>query len=80
MIATLVWLAVRHSGLGAPELLVLAFIAVRVLPALRRLQQIAQQTAHALPGRLHAAEMERELRAAAEPVAEPMPLRRELAV
>ena len=84
VIAALVWLAVRHTGLGAPELLVLAFIAVRVLPAVRRLQQIAQQLAHALPGWLHAAEMERELRAAAEPAAgpaaEPMPLRRELTV
>jgi len=83
-IAALVWMAVRHAGLGAPELVVLALIAVRVLPAAQRLQQLAQQLAHVLPAWLHAAEMERELRAAAEPpadpAAEPMPLRRELTV
>ncbi|MCY4598788.1 MAG: ABC transporter ATP-binding protein, partial [Acidobacteria bacterium] len=83
-IAALVWLAVRYAGLGAPEVLVLALIAVRVLPAAQRLQQLAQQLAHLLPAWLHAAEMERELRAEAEPPADPsaapMLLRRELRV
>lgn len=83
-VAVLVWLAVRYAGLGAPEVLVLALIAVRVLPVTQRLQQLAQQLAHVLPAWLHAVEMERELRAAAEPPADPaarpLPLRRELRV
>ena len=83
-VAALVWLAVRRAGLGAPEVLVMTLIGVRVLPAAQRLQQLAQQLAHALPAWLHAAEMERELREAAEapanPAAGPMPLRRELAL
>ena len=58
-LAALVWLAVRHTGLSAPELLVMTLIATRVLPALQRLLQQGQQLAHALPAWLHAIEMER---------------------
>ena len=80
-----VWLAVGRAGLGAPELLAMALIAVRVLPGLLRLQQEAQQQlAYALPAWQHALEMERVLRDAAEPPAAPgagpLPLRRELTV
>lgn len=83
-VAAVAWVAVGRAGLGAAELLVMVLIAARVLPGLRRLQQRAQQLAHALPGWLHANEMERELRGAAEPPAntdaEPMTLRCELSV
>ena len=81
-LAALVWIGVRHTGLNTPELLVMAFIAVRVLPALLRLQQDAQQLAHVLPAWRYALEMEDTLRNAAEapggPAAPPLPLRREL--
>lgn len=53
----------RHRQLA----FVRATTAARVLPGLRRLQQHAQQLVHVLPAWLHLAEMERELRAAAEP-------------
>ena len=83
-IAALVWLAVRYAGLGTPEVLVMALIAVRILPGTQRLQELAQQLAHTLPAWLHAAELERELRRAVEPPANPaagpMSLRRELTV
>ena len=83
-LAALVWLAVRHAGLSAPELLVMTLIATRVLPAMRRLLQEGQQLAHALPAWLHALEMERALLAAAEPPADagagPLTLRRALTV
>ena len=83
-LGAVVWLAVGRAGLGAAELLVMALIAVRVLPGLLRLQQEAQQLAHALPAWQHALEMERVLRDAAEPPEEPgagpLPLRRELTV
>lgn len=81
-LGALVWLAVRHAGLSAPELLVMAMIAVRVLSVLVRLQRDGHLLAHALPAWLHADEMERALRDAAEPPArytnEPLPLQREL--
>ena len=86
-LAALVWLAVRSAGLTLPEVLVMAFVFVRVMPALLRLQQTAQQLAHALPAYAHLLETERTLRDAAEtpdgaPGAgrTPMALRRELAV
>ncbi len=83
-LAALAWLAVRHADLGAPELLVMALIAMRVLPAVRRLQQEGQRLAHALPAWLNAVEMERALLDAAEPAAVPgaprVPLLRELTV
>ena len=84
VLAVLVWLALRYGGLSTPELLVMAIIAVRVLPAMRRLHQEGQQLAHALPAWQHAIEMERVLLDAAEPPAspgaEPMRLRHELTV
>lgn len=83
-LATLVAFSVRRAGLNAPELLVTALIAVRVLPALLRLQQDAQQLAHVLPAWLHALDMERTLRAGGEAPAglpaEPVRLRREFAL
>ena len=83
-LAVLVGMTARQAGLNAPELLVMAFIAVRVLPALLRLQQDAQQFAHVLPAWLHARTIEDSLRDAAEPPADPeaplLPLRRELTV
>lgn len=59
------------AGLGTPELLVMVFIAARVLPGLRRLQGDAQRLAHVLPAWRHLLAMEAELRDAAEPVADP---------
>ena len=83
-VAAVAWVTVDRGGLGVAELLVMVLIAARVLPGLRRLQQHVQQLAHALPGWMHLAEMERELRAAAEPRAQsgagPMALRHELTV
>ena len=83
-LAALVGISAGRAGLNAPELLVMAFIAVRVLPALLRLQQDAQQFAHVLPAWLHARTIEDSLRDAAEPPADPeaplVPLRRELTV
>lgn len=83
-LAALAWLAVATAGLGAPELLVTAVIAARVLPGLQRRQQEAQHLAHALPAWLQAMETERELLDAAEPrggrETRPLFLRRELAV
>lgn len=52
----------RRAGLNAPELPVMALIAVRVLPALLRLQQDARQFA---PAWQHALEMDRMLQVAA---------------
>ena len=65
-LAALVWLSLSAAGLGAPELLILALIFVRVTPALFRLQQNVQQLAHVLPAHAYAREAHRELRAAAE--------------
>ena len=83
-LAALVWLAVRGAGLEGSELLVMALIALRVLPTLRRLLQEGQQLAHALPAWLHAIALERSLLDAAEPrpaaSVEPPLLRRELTV
>ena len=70
-LSLLVWLVVRHAGLSAPEMLVMALIAARVLPGLLRLQQEAQQLAHALPACAHTIRMEQLLRDAAEPPAAP---------
>ena len=88
-LATLIWLSVHSAGLSLPELLVMAFVFVRVMPALLRLQQGAQDLAHALPAYVNVLENERMLREAAEPPAgetrggtgrAPLGLRRELAV
>lgn len=84
MIAAIAWLAVGGAGLGTPELAVMAVIAARVLPRLRRFHQHVQQLAHALPAWLHLTATENELHAAAEPLtepdAEPMRLGAELTV
>ena len=66
-LAALIWLSVRSAGLSLPELLVMAFVFVRVMPALLRLQQGAQDLAHALPAYVNVLENERMLREAAEP-------------
>ena len=83
-VAVVLGLGVAWAGLNVPELLVLVIIAGRLLPALLRLQQGAQQLAHDLPAWLHVLEMEEALRDAAEtrpgPEAPPLPLRRELTV
>ena len=83
-LAVLVGVSVTRAGLGAPELLVMALIASRLLPSLLRVQQEAQQLAHVLPAWLHTLETERTLREAAEPPADPetppLPLHRELAL
>ena len=88
-LAVLVWLAVRGSGLALPEALVMAFVFVRVMPALLRLQETAQELAYALPAYVHLLGTERALRGAAEspdcgsrdPAGPaPMALRREIAV
>lgn len=65
-LAALVWFAVSTAALTLPELLVMALIFVRVMPALSRLQQNAQQLAHALPAYAHAQGIHRALREAAE--------------
>ena len=69
VLAALIWLAVRGAGPSLPELLVTAFVFVRVMPALLRLQQGAQDLAHALPAYMNVLENERMLRGAAEPPA-----------
>ena len=83
-LAALVWVGVRYAGLNLPELAVIALIAGRLLPLLLRLQQDAQQLAHALSGWLHALETEEAFRGAAEAPApsepSPLPLSRELTV
>ena len=83
-LAAMVWIGARYAGLNTPELAVMALIAVRVLPALLRLQQDAQQFAHTLPAWENAVATEAALRRAAEapapPGAAPLPLARKLAV
>ena len=83
-LAALVWAGVRYAGLNLPELAVVAVIAARLLPLALRLQQDAQELAHALPGWLHALETEKALREAADAPARseppPLPFSRELTV
>ena len=66
ILATLVWFALSTVPLSLPELLLMALIITRVLPALFRLQRNAQQLAHTLPAYAHAQAMQRELEEAAE--------------
>ena len=66
VLAGLVWFAVSTAALPLPELLLLALLFARLLPALSRLQQHAQQLAHVLPACAHARAMYRRLREAAE--------------
>lgn len=83
-LAALVWIAVSTAALSLPELLILALIFARVLPGLVRLQQDAQQLAHALPAYAHARAVHRALEEAAETPAghgeSPMRLREALTV
>ena len=66
VLAGLVWFAVSTAALPLPELLLMALLFARLLPALSRLQQHAQQLAHVLPACAHARAMYRRLREAAE--------------
>ena len=82
-LAALAWFALSTSALPLPELLLLAFIFARTMPALSRLQQNAQQLANALPAYAHVRAMHRVLEEAAEQPAGGQPrmeLRRGLTV
>ena len=82
-LAALAWFALSTSALPLPELLLLAFIFARMMPALSRLQQNVQQLAHALPAYAHVRAMHRALEEAAERPAGGQPrmeLRRALTV
>ena len=65
-LAALAWFALSTTALPFPELLLIALIFARVSPALFRLQQNAQQLAHALPAYAHVRAMLRGLEEAAE--------------
>ena len=65
-LAALAWFALSTAALPLPELLLIALIFARALPALFRLQQSAQQLAHALPAYAHVRAMLRGLEEAAE--------------
>ena len=65
-LAALVWFALSTTALPLPELLLIAVIFARLLPALFRSQQHAQALAHALPAYAHARAMHRALQEAAE--------------
>ena len=65
-LAALVWFALSTTALPLPELLLIAVIFARLLPALFRLQQHAQALAHALPAYAHVRAMHRALQEAAE--------------
>ena len=65
-LAALAWIALSTAALPLPELLLMALIFARVMPALFRLQQGAQQIAHALPAYAHVQAMRRMLEEAAE--------------
>ena len=66
LLAALVYFAITRGGLALPELLVLVFVFARLMPALSRLQQSAQQLAHTLPAYVHAANAIGRLRQGAE--------------
>ena len=65
-LAALVWFAVSTAALTPPELLIMALIFARVMPALSRLQQHTQQLVHTLPAYAHMQDIHRSLREAAE--------------
>ena len=65
-LAALVWFALSTTALPLPELLLIAVIFARLLPALFRSQQHAQALAHTLPAYAHARAMHRALQEAAE--------------
>ena len=66
ILAALAWFALSTAALPLPELLLMALIITRVLPALFRLQQGAQRLAHALPAYANVRAMHRALEEAAE--------------
>ena len=66
VLAALAWFALSTAALPLPELLLMALIFARMMPALFRLQRDAQQLAHALPAYAHVREMRRMLEEAAE--------------
>ena len=66
VLAALVWFAAARANLALPELLVLVFVFARLMPALSRLQQLAQQLAYSLPAYMHATDATRRLRQGAE--------------
>ncbi len=83
-LATFTWFAASTAALTLPEMLILAVIFVRVLPALSRMQGHVQQLVHMLPDYAHAQSLHRALRDAAEAPAgsdePPLALRRGMAV
>ena len=65
-LAALAWFALSTAALPLPELLLMALIFARMMPALFRLQRNAQQLAHILPAYAHVQAMRRMLGEAAE--------------
>ena len=65
-LAALIWFAVSVADVTPSELAIVALIFARMLPAAERLQQRAQELAHALPAYAHALAMQRALLDAAE--------------
>ena len=65
-LAALAWFALSTAALPLPELLLMALIFARVMPALFRLQRGVQQLAHSLPAYAHVRAMRRMLEEAAE--------------
>ena len=65
-LAALAWYVLSTAALPLPELLLMALIFARMMPALFRLQQNAQQLAYALPAYAHVRAMRRMLEEAAE--------------
>ena len=88
VLVAMLWFATRSAGLGVPELLVIAFVFVRVLPSLTTLQAAAQRLAYLLPAYVKVLAAEHDLLEAAEPRGSgraesneaPLKLRRELAL
>ena len=60
-LAALIWFVVSVADVTPAELAIMALIFARVLPAAERLQQQAQELAHALPAYAHALAMQRAL-------------------
>lgn len=65
-LAALVFFAVTAAELPLAQLLVLVFVFARLMPALARLQQSAQQLAQTLPAYVHATDVAERLRESAE--------------
>ena len=89
VLVAVLWFAARSAGLDLAELLVVAFVFVRVLPSLTGLQATVQRLAYTLPAYVNVLAAEHEMLDAAEPHdtlaradsdEAPMALRRELAV